>query len=99
MLPEIWAVRTAAAVFGGRKEREKVIDEMELQNCINYLLTVAQHEVFQAFSNKLAQFNITPGQYGVLGCLWENGWMWRPLAGWEKEDMKSICSIIRSCSL
>lgn len=73
MLPEIWAVRTAAAVFGGRKEREKVIDEMELQNCINYLLTVAQHEVFQAFSNKLAQFNITPGQYGVLGCLWENG--------------------------
>lgn len=47
--------------------------EMKLQSCINYLLTTAQHEVFQTFSSRLAQFNITPGQYGVLGCLWENG--------------------------
>lgn len=46
---------------------------MELQSCINYLLTTAQHEIFQTFSAGLAQFNITPGQYGVLGCLWERG--------------------------
>ena len=46
---------------------------MELQSCINYLLTTAQHEVFQTFSSGLAQFNITPGQYGVLSCLWQNG--------------------------
>ena len=46
---------------------------MELQNCINYLLTTAQHEVFQTFSAGLTQFNITPGQYGVLSCLWQNG--------------------------
>ena len=39
---------------------------MRLQGCINYLLTVAQHEVFQDFSEGLAPFNITPGQYGVL---------------------------------
>ena len=47
--------------------------EMELQSCINYLLTTAQHEVFQTFSSGLSQFNITPGQYGVLSCLWKNG--------------------------
>ena len=46
---------------------------MALQSCINYLLTVAQHQVFQAFSAGLGPFNITPGQYGVLGCLWERG--------------------------
>ena len=46
---------------------------MALQSCINYLLTVAQHQVFQAFSAGLEPFNITPGQYGVLGCLWERG--------------------------
>ena len=46
---------------------------MELQSCINYLLTTAQHEVFQTFSSGLSQFNITPGQYGVLSCLWKNG--------------------------
>ena len=47
--------------------------ELELQNCINYLLTTAQHGVFQMFSERLAQFNITPGQYGVLSCLWQRG--------------------------
>ena len=46
---------------------------MELQGCINYLLTVAQHDVFQLFSEGLAPFHITPGQYGVLRCLWEDG--------------------------
>ena len=43
---------------------------MELRNCINYLLTVAQHEVFLAFSERLAEYGITPGQYGILNCLW-----------------------------
>ena len=45
---------------------------MELTNCINYLLTVAQHEVFMAFTARLSDFGITPGQYGVLSCLWQN---------------------------
>lgn len=44
---------------------------MQLYSCINYLLTVAQHEVFQIFSEGLSPFNITPAQYGVLRCLWE----------------------------
>lgn len=46
---------------------------MELQNCINYLLTVTQHTVSQTFSERLAPFGITPGQYGVLNCLWQKG--------------------------
>ena len=44
---------------------------MEYTKCINYLLTVAQHEVFLIFSENLSQFGITPGQYGVLACLWQ----------------------------
>ena len=48
---------------------------MKLFRCINYLLTITQHEVFLKFSSRLATFNITPGQYGVLNCIWssENG--------------------------
>ena len=46
---------------------------MELRNCINYLLTVAQHEVFLMFSQRLSDYGITPGQYGVLNCLWSQG--------------------------
>ena len=46
---------------------------MELSNCINFLLTVAQHEVFLTFSERLSAFGITPGQYGVLNCLWSRG--------------------------
>ena len=42
-----------------------------LNNCINYLLTGAQHTVFQYMKKNLAQFDITPIQYGVLGCIWE----------------------------
>ncbi|BDE86643.1 MAG: MarR family transcriptional regulator [Clostridiales bacterium] len=43
---------------------------MDIRECINYLLTTAQHQVFQLLSSKLAPYGITPGQYGVLNCLW-----------------------------
>ena len=43
---------------------------MELKECINFLLTTAQHNVFQLMSTKLAAYDITPSQYGVLACLW-----------------------------
>lgn len=46
---------------------------MEFPFCINYLLTVSQHEIFQSFSARLAPYGITPGQYGVLNCLWTYG--------------------------
>lgn len=44
---------------------------MELNQCINYLLTTAQHVVFQKMSARLSVYDVTPVQYGVLYCLWE----------------------------
>lgn len=46
---------------------------MELRECVNFLLTTAQHTVFQYMSQRLTPFDITPSQYGVLNCLWMNG--------------------------
>lgn len=43
---------------------------MELSQCINFLLTTAQHTVFQYLSSKLAVYDVTPSQYAVLSCLW-----------------------------
>ena len=45
---------------------------MELKECINFLLTTAQHTVFQYLSQRLAPYDITPSQYGILNCLWTN---------------------------
>lgn len=45
---------------------------MELKECINFLLTTSQHTVFQYMTQKLAPYDITPSQYGVLNCLWMN---------------------------
>lgn len=44
---------------------------MKLELCINYLLTGAQHKVFQEMKKELAAYDITPIQHGVLKCLWE----------------------------
>ena len=43
------------------------------ENCINYLLTIAQHTVFQYFSSELEKYGLTPAQHGVLSCLWDKG--------------------------
>ena len=45
---------------------------MKFQDCINYLLTTAQHEVFGIFSGRLAAYGLTPTQYAVLKCLWDS---------------------------
>ena len=45
---------------------------MDYTRCINFLLTISQHEVFLIFSENLSEFGITPGQYGVLACLWKD---------------------------
>ena len=42
---------------------------MELNQCINYLLTTSQHRVFQEVSKRLEPFDVTPVQFGVLYCL------------------------------
>lgn len=43
---------------------------MDWEECVNYLLTTAQHHVHERMRERLAPFGITPGQYGVLNCLW-----------------------------
>ena len=45
---------------------------MQLEECVNYLLTTAQHSVFLKMTEKLSAFDLTPIQYAVLYCLWEN---------------------------
>ena len=44
---------------------------MELTQCINYLLTTAQHSVFQYLNGKLSSYDVTPSQYAILSCLWQ----------------------------
>lgn len=46
---------------------------MELNECVNYLLSVSQNKVFKYFSGLLEEFGLTPAQYGVLNCLWSEG--------------------------
>ena len=46
---------------------------MDVKDCINYLLTTAQHSVNQYLFQRLVEFDVTPSQYGVLGCLWKTG--------------------------
>lgn len=43
---------------------------IQLDSCINYLLSTAQNAVFQFISGRLAPFDITPSQYGVMNVLW-----------------------------
>jgi len=43
---------------------------MQLQECINFKLTIMQNVVFNYFRNKLAPLDITPIQYALLKCLW-----------------------------
>ncbi|MGE5423229.1 MAG: MarR family winged helix-turn-helix transcriptional regulator [Ignavibacteriales bacterium] len=47
---------------------------MDLEHCVNFVLTKAQQSVHQLFKADLAPYGVTPGQYAVLKCLWdENG--------------------------
>ncbi len=58
-------------IYVGSEEKRKRVSFMELTQCINYLLTTAQHSVFQYLNSKLSAYDITPSQYGVLSCLWQ----------------------------
>ena len=46
---------------------------MEINICINFLLSASQNVVFKYFSEQLTVHGITPAQYGVLNCLWQHG--------------------------
>ncbi len=45
---------------------------MELDQCLNFLLARAQQTVHQYFKSRLAEFDVTPVQYGILNCLWRD---------------------------
>lgn len=45
---------------------------LELEQCLNFILTKAQQSVHQLFKAELAPYGVTPGQYAVLQCLWDN---------------------------
>lgn len=44
---------------------------MVLSECINFMLTSAQNAVHLYFKKELQEFNVTPIQYALLKCLWE----------------------------
>ncbi len=44
---------------------------MELEHCLNFVLTKAQRHINQMFKAELAPHGVTPGQYAVLKCLWD----------------------------
>lgn len=45
---------------------------MELEQCVNFVLTKAQNAIQQLFKAELAPYGVTPGQYAVLKCLWDD---------------------------
>lgn len=68
---------------------------MELEHCINFILTKVQQSVQQFFKGELEQFGITPGQYMVLKCLWdENGTTVKQMADRLQLDSSTITGIL-----
>lgn len=45
-----------------------------MEDCINFLLTGAQHRVFQILKKDLEKYDLTPIQYGVLRSIWSYGY-------------------------
>ena len=68
---------------------------MELEQCVNFVLTKAQNAVHQLFKAELAPYGVTPGQYGVLRCLWDqNGMTAKQLADRLSLDGSTITGIL-----
>ncbi len=68
---------------------------MELEQCINFVLTKAQRNIHQLFKAELAPYGVTPGQYAVLRCLWdENAQTARKLADRLALDGSTITGLL-----
>jgi DNA-binding MarR family transcriptional regulator len=68
---------------------------MKLNECINFLLTRTQQVVFQQFKAGLAEYDVTPVQYGVLKCLWsQDGQNPSQIAGSLFLDSSTITGIL-----
>ncbi|HNX27989.1 MAG TPA: MarR family transcriptional regulator [Syntrophomonadaceae bacterium] len=68
---------------------------MELEQCLNFSLTRAQNIIHQLFKAKLAPYGVTPGQYGILQCLWdENGLTLKQIAERMYLDSSTVTGIL-----
>lgn len=68
---------------------------MELERCFNFILTKAQRHVNHLFKLELAPFGVTPGQYAVLKCLWdENAQTARKIAERLYLDSSTITGLL-----
>jgi len=68
---------------------------MDLEQCINFVLTRAQQSVHQLFKAEVAPFGVTPGQYAVLKCLWdENGQTAKQIADRLGLDASTVTGIL-----
>ncbi|MDD2619130.1 MAG: MarR family transcriptional regulator [Syntrophomonadaceae bacterium] len=68
---------------------------MELEQCINFILTKAQLSVHHLFKAELLPLGVTPGQYGVLKCLWdENGQTVKQIAERLYLDSSTVTGIL-----
>ncbi|NLB53947.1 MAG: MarR family transcriptional regulator [Syntrophomonadaceae bacterium] len=68
---------------------------MELEQCVNFALTRAQNIVHQYFKARLAPFGVTPGQYGILKCLWdENGLTVKQIAERMYLDSSTVTGLL-----
>ncbi len=68
---------------------------MELEQCINFILTKVQQSVYQIFKAELQPYGVTPGQYGVLKCLWDkNGQTAKQLAERLFLDSSTITGVL-----
>jgi MarR family transcriptional regulator, organic hydroperoxide resistance regulator len=68
---------------------------LELEQCLNFVLTIAQRNIHQLFKAELAPHGVTPGQYAVLRCLWdENGQTARKIADRLVLDGSTITGLL-----
>ncbi len=74
---------------------ERGMESLELEQCINFILTKAQQSVHQVFKAELVPYGVTPGQYGVLMCLWDkNGQTVRQLAERLSLDSSTMTGLL-----
>ena len=68
---------------------------MEINNCINFILSNAQNAVYNYLKKRLSDYDITPSQYALLQCLYaQDGLTPSQLAQALRLDTSSITGIL-----
>ena len=68
---------------------------MEINSCINFILSNAQNAVQNYFKRELQQYDITPSQYALLQCLHtQDGLTPSQLAQALRLDTSSITGVL-----